>query len=253
MKLDDIGNALRKFYNTYGMENEGPPESLNVTELFPFALKEKEINLIDRICENPETIKQFNECKRLTEDIANLLTNTNFMKEIEESITKCTSTEKEHLTNGIFWHYLATILDPKLENQIGFKIPIPGDLPEITEDLLKVQGSLIFRLYISLVYMKEGPLNKIINQTATNKKPISLQCKKLLNCDYVRHLRNALAHSSFESTSFGIYFNDYNKFETVASPNFLNFLTTWIMHLNLQCSTVIDFKRSDDDTNPSYN
>lgn len=250
---DSIGNSLRKFYKTFGMENEGPPEFLNVAELFPFALKKDEINLIDRICSNSETIKQFKICKGLTEDVANLLGNTNFMKEIEESITKCTPAEKEHLTNGIFWHYLAAILDPKLEDKIGFKIPIPGQLPDITEKMLKVQGSLIFRLYISLVYMKEGPLNKLINQTATNNKPISLQCKRLLNCDYVRHLRNALAHSTFESTSFGIYFNDYNKFETVASPEFLNFLTTWIMYLNLQCSTVLDFIKLDDEIIPSNN
>jgi hypothetical protein len=90
--------------------------------------------------------------------------------------------------------------------------------------------------------MKEGPLNKMINQSAINRKPISHICKKLLNCDYVRHLRNALSHSTFESTGFGIYFNDSGKFETVASPEFLNSLTTWIMLLNLQCSMVIDLK-----------
>lgn len=253
MIKDTVGNSLRKYYKTFGMPNEGPPGSLNVTELFPFVLKKDEINLIDRICKDSETIKQYKICRGLTEDVANLLGNTNFIKEIDESITICTPAEKDHLTNGIFWHYLASILDPKLENKLGLEIPIPGQLPDNTKKLLKVQGSLIFRLYIALVYMKEGPLNKVITQTANNKKPISLLCKKLLNCDYIRHLRNALAHSTFESTSFGIYFNDFNKFETVVSPEFLNFLTTWIMLLNLQCSTVLDFKKSDDEIIPSHN
>ena len=97
-------------------------------------------------------------------------------------------------------------------------------------------------MYVALVYMKEGPTINILNQAARNRKPISQMAKKLLQCDYVRHLRNALSHSTFESTAFGIYFNDHDKFETVASPEFLNSLTTWVMLINLQCLSVIDYK-----------
>lgn len=242
MATDTIGDSLRKYYKIFGMENEGPPENLNISELVPQVLGKTDIDLIERICNNPESLRKHKECKELIEKGANLIGDSNFMNEIDNSIIEYTDSESEHLTNGIFWHYLASILDPKLKNEIGFEIPIPGELPEMKKELLKVQGSLIFRLYIALVYMKEGPLNKMINQTATKRKPISQICKKLLNCDYVRHLRNALSHSTFESTGFGIYFKDSDKFETVGSPEFLNSLTTWIMLLNLQCSTVIDLK-----------
>jgi len=242
MSSDIIGNSLRKYYKTFGMVNEGPPENLNISELFPSAINVDDINLIDRICNDSDAVNKFKECKDLVEKVANLLGDSNFMKEIDDSIINCTKSDKDHLTNGIFWHYLAYMLDPNMQKEFGYEIPIPGPLSDVTKKLLKVQGSLIFRLYISLVYMKEGPLIKMINQTAINQKPISQIGKKLFRCDYVRHLRNALAHSTFESTSFGIYFNDYGKFDTVASPEFLNFLTTWIMHLNLQCSMVIDFK-----------
>jgi len=83
------------------------------------------------------------------------------MNEINDSISEFTNAEREPLTNGIFWHYLASALDPKLEKQLKYEIPFPEELPFVNRQLLKVQGSLIFRLYISLVYMKEGPLLKI--------------------------------------------------------------------------------------------
>lgn len=242
MATDTTGDSLRKYYKIFGMKNEGPPENLNISELLPQALDETDIELIERICNNPESLKEYKECKELIEKVADSIGDSSFMNEIDDSIIEHTDSESEHLTNGIFWHYLASILDPKLQNEIGFEVPIPGELPEMKKELLKVQGSLIFRLYIALVYMKEGPLNKMINQTATKRKPISQVGKKLLNCDYVRHLRNALSHSTFESTGFGIYFKDSDKFETVASPEFLNSLSSWIMLLNLQCSMVIDLK-----------
>lgn len=243
MTIDKIGDSLRKYYKIFGMENEGPSVNFNVSEFLPDALNEQDIKLIERICNNQDSVSKHKECQYLLESVASLLGDSSFMNEVDNSIITSTESESEHLTNGIFWHYLASILDPKMEKENGIKITIPGKLPLINEQLLKVQGSLIFRLYISLVYMKEGPLNKIIKKSVINSKPISHFCFKLLNCDYVRHIRNALAHSTFESTGFGIYFNDYGKFETVASPEFLNSLTTWIMLLNLQCSVVIDRKR----------
>lgn len=249
---DTFGDALRKFYKTFGMENEGPPVDTNVTkltELFSIANFAEDIILIERICNNSEVVKKHNECKELIEFVANSLGDSSFMSEINDSIIDCSNSDKEHLTNGMFWHYLGSVIDPKIGNELGINIPFPGELPQVKQELLKVQGSLIFRLYITLVYMKEGPSVNLLNQTARNRKPIAQKVKKLLQCDYVRHLRNALSHSSFESTSFGIYFKDGDKgvvkFETVASPEFLNSLTTWIMLIHLQCSSVIDLKRAE--------
>lgn len=242
MKSDLIGDALRKYYGIFGMKDEGPPLNLNVSELLSDVNYEDDINLIEKICNDSKVIKKYKECADLLEIVANSLSESNFINEINDSIITCSKSEKDHLSNGIFWHYLASVLNPKIEQQLEVKIPFPGGLPEVNQHLLKVQGSLIFRLYMTLVYMKEGPLIKLLNQTAKNKKPISHKVKKLLQCDYVRHLRNSLSHSTFESTSFGIYFNDSDKFETVASPEFLDSLTSWIMLINLQCSVVIDKK-----------
>jgi hypothetical protein len=242
MNQDQIGNSLRRFYRMYGVANEGPPDNFNVSALLPSEDFQDEINLIDKICSDLLVIKKHEECAELIENVANSLGESNFMEEIADSAIEFDKSDKEHLTNGIFWHYLASVLHPKLGKELDVKISIPGQLPEINQELLKVQGSLIFRMYVALVYMKEGPTLNILNQAARNRKPISQMAKKLLHCDYVRHLRNALSHSTFKSTTFGIYFNDYDKFETVASPEFLNSLTTWVMLINLQCSTVIDHK-----------
>jgi len=240
MESDLIGNALRKFYGIFGMKNEGPPPNLNVAELFPNLNYEDDINLIERICNNSEAIRKHKECVDLIEFVANSLSGSKFIDEISDTIVTCSKSEKDHLSNGIFWHYLASVLDPKISKELELKVPFPIELPPVNQHLLKTQGSLTFRLYITLVYMKEGPLVNLLDQAAKNKKPISYKVKKLLQCDYVRHIRNALSHSTFESTPFGIYFNDYNKFETVASPEFLDSLTTWIMLINLHCSVVID-------------
>ena len=126
----------------FRMENERPPDNLNITNLFQSVDFNADINLIEKICNNEETLIQHKECKELIEKAADSLGDSKRMTEINDSI-------------------------------FSF---------------------------------------------------------------------NALSHSTFESTTFGIYFNDYNKFETVASPEFLNSLTTWIMLLNFQCSTVIDSK-----------
>ena len=242
MEQDHYGNALRKFYNLFGVDNEGPPDSINISALLSSVDFNDEIILIDKICSNQLVIKKHNECKELIEYVANSLGDSNFMEEIDNSTIEFKPSDKDRLTNGIFWHYLASVLNPKVSREMEVNIPFPGELPEMKQELLKVQGSLIFRMYMALVYMKEGPTIKILNQAAKSRKSISQKAKKLIQCDYVRHLRNALAHSTFESTTFGIYFNDFDKFETVASPEFLNSLTTWIMLINLQCSNVIDYK-----------
>lgn len=242
MKPDKIGDALRKYYGIFGLDNEGPPQGVNVGILFQDINFDSELHLIERICNNSEIIRKHNKCYELLENIANSLTDASFLNEINDSISEVTNSEREHLTNGVFWHYLASVLDPKLEKELKYEIPFPDDLPLYHRYMLKIQGSLIFRLYISLVYMKQGPLLNILNETSKNRKPISQLALKLIRCDYVRHIRNSISHSTFESTSFGILFKDEDKFEVVATPEFLNKLATWVFLINYQCSTVIDRK-----------
>ncbi len=244
MKTDLYGDSLRKFYKQFGMENEGPNENINVSALLPNNDFTGEIKLIENLYNDDVVIRKHNECKELMDDVANSLSDSGFMDEINESIEETKNSDQEHLINGIFWHYWASILHPKVGKELNLSIPFPGELPEIKKDLLKVQGSLIFRLYISLVYMKEGPIIDILTRAARNRSPISQKALKLLKCDYVRHIRNSLSHSTFESTSFGIYFIDDKRFKIVGSPEFLNSLITRVMLINFQCSTVLAYKKN---------
>ncbi len=242
MDSDKIGNALKQYYKIFGFENEGPPDNLNVNSLLPSTNFLNDIERIESICCNQEAIRKHSECKDLLDSVANALTDAKFMEELNQSILSSSEPEREHLSNGMFWHYLANTLDPKASQSLGIDIPMPKSLSKISQHILRLHGSLIFRLYITLVYMKEGPLIKMLKTTAINKQPIAQKANKLLRCDYIRHLRNALAHSTFEPTICGIYFKDEDKFEVIASPAFLASLSTWIMLLNYQCSIVLDLK-----------
>jgi len=180
MNQDQIGDAFRKFYRMYGVANEGPPDNFNVSALLPSEGFQDEIKLINKVCSDQLVIKKHKECAELIKNVANSLGESNFIEEIADSAIEFNKSDKDHLTNGIYWHYLASVLHPKLGKELDVKISFPGELPEINQELLKVQGSLIFRMYVALVYMKEGPTINILNQVARNRKPISQNAKKLL-------------------------------------------------------------------------
>ena len=98
---------------------------------------------------------------------------------------------------------------------------------------LTLEGSLVMRLYISLVYMREGVLNRVISQSARNGSQCCQQIRKLLNCDYIRRIRNALSHGTFSPYVAGLIFRDEAN-SVVATPSFLSWLSMWIMLINLQ-------------------
>ncbi|MGB7583512.1 MAG: hypothetical protein WBM11_01610 [Terriglobales bacterium] len=98
---------------------------------------------------------------------------------------------------------------------------------------MTVHGSLVLRLYIALVYMREGTLNDLIAASARAGGPCSGRVRKLLNSDYVRRIRNALSHGSFYACIAGIVFRDDGKV-IVATPGFLGWLSTWLTLIQLQ-------------------
>ncbi len=55
------------------MENERPPDNLNITNLFQSVDFNADINLIEKICNNEETLIQHKECKELIEKAADSL------------------------------------------------------------------------------------------------------------------------------------------------------------------------------------
>src|SRR5271166_4474715 len=82
------------------------------------------------------------------------------------------------------------------------------DLPLKVRFEMTVFGSLVLRLYITLVFIREGDLATLAAEAARARKPVSGGLQKLLRSDFVRHIRNSLAHGTFEQVIVGISFAD---------------------------------------------
>lgn len=229
---DIIGNTLRKFYAVFGMPDEGPPPDVNVAELLPdTVIAPEDLELLCTAIDDQTLRRQFGICREILEDLANRLTSEDLLREL--STIPVSNRDIEELSNGVFWFALASSLDRR-ENVVPttpFDEQIHLSLPEKIN--MTVKGSLVLRLYLSLVYMREGVMTNLIAQGVQVKKPCCGRVQKLLNCDYVRRLRNALSHGSFSSSIAGIAFRD-DKGVILATPGFMNWLCTWLMLIQLQ-------------------
>jgi hypothetical protein len=234
MTRDEIGDVLREFYGTYGRPDEGPPPSFNVSQFFQDAAVDRcELNVLQEALDDGEVRRQFVACQKILEDLATRLTSGELLRDL--SGTSLSSRDFEELSNGILWFSLAASLDKR-----DGAIPVTPfdtqvDLPLPVKIQLAVQGSLVLRLYIALVYMREGVLSRIISQGALAGSPCCAQIRKLLNSDYVRRIRNALSHGTFSSCIAGLVFRGDDG-ALVATPGFLSWLSTWLMHIQLQAT-----------------
>jgi predicted ATP-dependent Lon-type protease len=100
---------------------------------------------------------------------------------------------------------------------------------------MTVFGSLVLKLYITLVFIREGDLAKLIAEAARARKPVSGRLQKLLRSDFVRYIRNSLAHGTFENAIVGIRFSGGEKIVT-ATPGFLDHLATCLSVAQLQAA-----------------
>lgn len=231
--MDDIGNLLRDFYVAYGMTDEGPPAGLNVSALVGNdSISPEESNLLRTVLNDSVLRRQFQVCRGILDDLANRLTGEELLREIS-GLSLTSDRQFEELSSGVFWLALASSLDRR-----DGEIPITPfdrqlDLPLPVKVRMTVQGSLVLRLYVALVYMREGTLADLIGRGARDGNPCCGQVRKLLNADYVRRIRNALSHGSFSSCIAGIAFRD-DQGVLVATPGFMNWLNTWLMLIQLQ-------------------
>ena len=240
---DNIGDVLPRFYSLYGRPQESPPEDLNVTDIIPrFDQAQSDIKLLQRICNDTKAYREFVKCRDLVEAIAvRLSESSNFAEELQKVLTEIDINEN-HLTNGIFWYTLAHSLTPS-SKQSPAELLLPKEIPLPFRHMLQQQGSLIFRLYISLVYMKESVIHDILQNGNSSKMPTLILCRQLLNCDYIRHLRNALSHADFDTNVGGIVFSD-NRVWYGATLGFLDWLCMWVFTIHHICILVLQKKGS---------
>jgi hypothetical protein len=235
---DNIGELFRRFYTTYGMPDEGPPAGLDITQIvgtdfIPAGERELLLNTLN----DQVLLRQFSICRKILEDLATRLTSDELMRELS-SVASHSDQEFDEMLSGVLWFSLASSLDqrrgglPMTPFDEHFEIPLP------VKARLTVEGSLVLRLYVALVYMREGVLISRIAHGARSGKPCCGRVSKLLNSDYVRRIRNALSHGSFSSCVVGIAFRDDNGL-VVATPGFLGWLCTWLMLIQLQALSAV--------------
>ena len=241
---DNIGDLLRSFYAMYGRPSEGHPAGLDVTQIVGAdSLPVGERELLLNALSDQVLLRQFTFCREILEDLATRLTGDELMREMS-SIASHSEQEFDEMFSGILWFSLAHSLDqrrgglPTTPLDEHFVIPLPVKVRHT------IEGSLVLRLYVALVYMREGVLSSRIAHGARSGKPCCGRVSKLLNSDYVRHIRNALSHGSFSSCIAGIAFRDVDnkghvKGLVVATPGFLDWLCTWLMLIQLQALSAV--------------
>jgi len=235
---DIIGDALRDFYAVFGMSDEGPPEEFDVTALISAdRIPENDLQLLDSALNNQKLRTDFAKCYKVLDSLATRLTTEELLKELS-GFSTIQGYEFDQLHNGVQWFSLAASLDQRHNGLpvTPFDSNVELSLPEKIQMI--VGGSLVFRLYIALVYIREGVLNDMILQGAHDRKPCCGQVKKLLNFDYIRHLRNALSHGSFSSCIAGLVFRD-EDYTIVATPGFLKWLCNWLMLIQFQALAAV--------------
>jgi hypothetical protein len=234
---DDVSDILRAFYAAFGVAGEGPPTELNVSMLpFTHAIPAHEYEPLRKTLRDHSLLREFRRCRTILDDLATRLTSKELLRELS-MIPTVSERQFEELSNGVFWFSLAASTDvgqrPPAANPFGSETV---DLPPMIKAKLTVEGPLILRLYVALVYIREGVLKGLIGQGVRAGGQCCKQVDRLLRCDYVRRIRNGLAHGSFSSCVAGIVFRDINDSgkTLVATPGFLSQLGTWLMLIQLQ-------------------
>ncbi len=163
MKIqDDFGDLLRRFYRTYGRPDEGPPYGFNLSRIIPQTDSiRRDSDMLKLVMSNNTAQRDFERCRDILEQIATSLSDTTtFLQELQ-SLNMQAIGELDHLTNGIFWFTLASQLHPNAKTKSD-NLSLPAQIPDPFRRSLQIQGALVFKLYIGLVYMREGILGDIL-------------------------------------------------------------------------------------------
>lgn len=230
---DDLGNLLRDFYRAFGTADEGPPRDLNVADLLgTVTVPPTECQLLSSALSDNELRKQFSDCRQWLEDLMQPGIGEGLLHELSPIVTTTEDGCYQELANGVFWFSLAATLDKRREGLPITPFDNHIDLPLPLKARMTVVGSLVLRLYIALVYMRHGPLRNLIAQGKRAGNSCCGRVNKLLDCDYVRRMRNALSHGTFSSCIAGIAFRDDRRV-VVATPGFMDRLCMCLMLIQL--------------------
>ncbi len=228
---DILGDLLREFYGAFGVPGEGPPPGCDVTAMLGGDVAEADLLILRTALSDDVARRQFRTCREIVEDLATRLTGEELLREL--CGIPIPQNGFEQLSSGVFWFALASSLDSRQGNPPVTPLDRIVRLPVPLRVQMMVHGSLVLRLYVALVYMREGVLNDLIRESSKAGGRCSAQVSKFLNSDYVRRIRNALSHGSFSAGMAGLVFRDDHG-AIAATPGFLNWLCTWLTLIQLQ-------------------
>jgi hypothetical protein len=235
---DEMIALLRRFYSAFGMPDEGPPADFDASVLpSTFVVSEVELQTLNTVLNDSVARRQFLVCREILDDLATRLQSEELLRELSQSLP-VTEEAFENLVNGVFWFSLAASLDRRHDGLPVMPFEANLELPLPVKVRLTVVGSLVMRLYMALVLVREGVLSSLISQGSQAGRPCCGRVKKLLNSDYVRRIRNSLSHGSFSMTIAGVAFRDDNGV-IAATPGFLKWLCTWLMLIQLQALSAV--------------
>ncbi|MEW6555065.1 MAG: hypothetical protein AB1384_12360 [Actinomycetota bacterium] len=233
---DYLGDILRDFYGTFGRPGEGPPKQFNVGKhLKDMPVDKAELDLLVTALDDRRLRSEFANCSLILEDLFARLTSEEVLREF--SGIAISHRDFQQLLGGVLWFNLAKGIDRRDASGMP-TTPFEDalEMPNSVKFTMIVEGSLVLRLYVALVFMREGILNELIKQGIDSGSHCCGQIRALLNSDYVRHIRNALSHGTFSAGIAGLVFID-KKYMVVATPGFLEYLGDCLMMIQLHALT----------------
>jgi hypothetical protein len=228
---------LCEFYRVFGVPGEGPPDDLDLAALESMFLVEEGDQLdLQRSLGDDRLRRIHRECREALDSLLTAMSGNALLVELSAG-PRLTNVQFDRLTAGPLWYSLVSSLDKR--DPGGLPAPPPPfsglELPFKARFQMTVFGSLVLKLYTSLVFIREGDLAKLTAEAARERKPVSGRLQKLLRSDFVRHIRNSLAHGTFEQVIVGIRFSDGDTIIT-ATPGFLDHLATCLSVAGLQAA-----------------
>lgn len=228
---------LREFYTVFGMPGEGPPDDLDLApfeSMFP--VEECDRLELRRSLDDDRLRRVHRECRETLDALLTAMSGDALLAELSEG-PRLTNAQFERLTAGSLWYSLVSSLDQRGPGGVAVSPPpFSGlEMPFKARFQMTVFGSLVLKLYIALVFIREGDLATLAAEAARVRKPVSGRLQKLLRSDFVRHIRNSLAHGTFEQAIVGIRFSDGDKTIT-ATPGFLGHLGICLSVAQLQAA-----------------
>lgn len=189
---------------------------------YHIALEEKRVN-------------QFIKAKILLNNLIEDMTNGKLISQWHR-IIHLENNSADQIGQSVFWHRILCELHSSSDTVN--KLLIHECRTEEEKSIMfysALTGIHILKSYLAFVYNREillKYLNKATIDKAENDSVMKL--KRFLCCDYIRHIRNALSHGSFEIFVGGVIFIDKQE-KVYATPSILEKLSSWMNLIELQC------------------